>query len=55
MDSAGKFQSSSLDPCTLCKAHFVTYSQASRILFPARESFGQSVADAFNKYTYFLK
>ena len=49
MDSADEFQSSSLDPRTVRKTYFVTYSQANRILFPTRESFGQSVANAFNK------
>ena len=29
--------------------YLVTYSQANKILFPIRESFRQSVADAFNK------
>ena len=49
MDSADQFQSSSLDPRTISKTYLVTYSQANRNLFPTRESFGQSVADAFNK------
>ena len=49
MDSADEFQSSSLDPRTVRKTYLITYSQANRILFPTHESFGQSVADAFNK------
>ena len=49
MDAADEFQSSSLDRRTVRKTHLVTYSQANSIFFPTHESFGQSVADVFNK------
>ena len=48
MDSADEFQSSSLDPRSHRKTYLVTYSQANRILYPTRESFGQDVVDSFN-------
>ena len=50
MDFADGFQSSSLDPCAVRKTYFATSIQANRLLFPARESFGQGVADASIKY-----
>ena len=51
MDSANEFQSFSLNSRNVHKTYLVTYSQANRILFPTRESFEQSVVDAFNKWT----
>ena len=48
MDSEDEFQSSSLNPRTLRKTYLVTYSQANRLLFPTRESFGQKVAGTFD-------
>jgi len=49
MDSADEFQSTPLDPRTIRKTYLVTYSQANRIIFPTRESFGQKVSDAFDR------
>ena len=48
MDSADEFQSSSLDPRSHRKTYLVTYSQANRILYPTRESFGQDIVGSFN-------
>ena len=43
------FQSTSMNPRAHRKVYLITYSQANRILYPTRESFGLDVVEAFNQ------
>ena len=49
MDSSDHFQSTSMNPRAHRKFYLITYSQANRILYPTRESFGLDVVEAFNQ------
>ena len=49
MDSSDDFQSTSMNPRAHRKVYLITYSQANRILYPTRESFGLDVVEAFNQ------
>jgi len=49
MESSDEFQNATLHPRAVRKTYLITYSQANRILFPTRESFGQKIAVLFEK------
>ena len=49
MDSPDDFQSTSMNPRAHRKVYLITYSQANRILYPTKESFGLDEVEAFNQ------